>query len=571
MSLRTGRTARARVATDAEVEAELQRLVALGAGTPDVAERLEIARMLRGALGDAASEVDRVLLERIVGLGGTLDQVRVRHDELHTLLMRYQHETWHPAIFRSVVSKVLTDTSEPRVLVTVDGARRIVGVVRELDVATLVPGDEVYLDDERRLVVAASPFGSPPSSDTATLERVLGDGARLLLRWRDELIVADASARLLEAAPREGDLLRWDRSIGMAFERLDRRVERSFLLEEVEETGRDRIGGQDANLERLTDALTCMLLAPERARAYGLGGRQSVLLVGPPGGGKTLLARIAASEIRRIGGQRCRFAVVKPGELESEYVGQTGVRIRALFAELREAARDGHVVLFLDEVESIGRIRGGAVGHHDDKALTSWLTEIDGFGCLTNVAIVAATNRHDLLDPALYERLSDLELHVGRPDMAGARRIFEIHLGADVPYAASLRDETDDPRAALVELAVARLWLPNAGTETHRLRFRDGSSRTVSARELLSGRAIEQLCRAARASAFRRELRGGEPGVARIDVEEAVAATLERLGTLLTPHNCRALLSDLQHDRDVVRIDALQRASVQRHRYRSVA
>lgn len=324
MSLRTGRTARARVATDAEVEAELQRLVALGAGAPDVAERLEIARTLRGALGDAASEVDRVLLERIVGLGGTLDQVRVRHDELHTMLMRYNQEAWHPAIFRSVVSKVLTDTSEPRVLVTVDGARRIVGVVREIDVATLVPGDEIFLDDERRLVVAASPFGSPPSSDTATLERVLGDGARLLLRWRDELIVADASARLLEAAPREGDLLRWDRSMGMAFERLDRRVERSFLLEEVEETGRDRIGGQDANLERLTDTLTCMLLAPERARAYGLGGRQSVLLVGPPGGGKTLLARIAASEIRRLGGRRCRFAVVKPGELESEYVGQTG-------------------------------------------------------------------------------------------------------------------------------------------------------------------------------------------------------------------------------------------------------
>lgn len=93
----------------------------------------------------------------------------------------------------------------------------------------------------------------------------------------------------------------------------------------------------------------------------------------------------------------------------------------------------------------------------------------------------------------------------------------------------------------------------------------------MSARELLSGRAIEQLCRAARASAFRRELRGGEPGVARIDVEEAVAATLERLGTLLTPHNCRAFLSDLPHDLVVVGVDVLQRATAHRHRYRSVA
>jgi hypothetical protein len=492
--------------------------------------------------------------------------VRARHNEMQALLTRYQRETWHPAVFIGVVP----GSDEPRALVTSGGTRRIVGVVRELDVAALRLGDEVYLDDERGLLVAASPFGTPPSADTATLERVLGDGSRLLLRWRDELVVADASARLLESAPRDGDLLRWDRAIGMAFERLDRQAERSYLLDDVPDVGRDRIGGQDENLERVLDALTCTLLAPDRARAYGLGGRQTVLLVGPPGGGKTLLARIAASEVQRIGGRRCRFAVVKPGELESAYVGETGARIRALFAELREAARDGSVVLFLDEVESIGRIRGGVVGRHDDKALTCWLTELDGFAKLDGVAVVAATNRHDLLDPALYERLSDLELHVGRPDMAGARRIFEIHLGADVPYALSLGADSD-PRAALVELAVARLWLPNAGTETHRLRFRDGTSRTVSARELLSGRAIEQLCRTARASAFRRELRGGEPGVARIDVEEAVAATLERLGTLLTPHNCRAHLSDLPHDLDVVRVDALQRATARRHRYRSAA
>lgn len=566
MSLRTERAARARAALDGVAAAELQRLVSLEPGGPDVAERVAHARVLRDALGAGAAEVDRLLFERIADLGATLEQVRARHNEMQALLTRYQRETWHPAVFIGVVPR----SDEPRALVTSGGTRRIVGVVRELDVAALRLGDEVYLDDERGLLVAASPFGTPPSADTATLERVLGDGSRLLLRWRDELVVADAAARLLESAPRDGDLLRWDRAIGMAFERLDRQAERSFLLDDVPDVGRDRIGGQDENLERVLDALTCTLLAPDRARAYGLGGRQTVLLVGPPGGGKTLLARIAASEVQRIGGRRCRFAVVKPGELESAYVGETGARIRALFAELREAARDGSVVLFLDEVESIGRIRGGVVGRHDDKALTCWLTELDGFAKLDGVAVVAATNRHDLLDPALYERLSDLELHVGRPDMAGARRIFEIHLGADVPYAVSLGTDSD-PRAALVELAVARLWLPNAGTETHRLRFRDGTSRTVSARELLSGRAIEQLCRTARASAFRRELRGGEPGVARIDVEEAVAATLERLGTLLTPHNCRAHLSDLPHDLDVVRVDALQRATARRHRYRSAA
>lgn len=564
MSLRIGRAARARGGgLDGVAREDLERLVTLADDGPDLAERLVLAQALRASLGDTAAELDRFLLERMLALGTTIERVRRTQDELKSMLGRYQEGPWYPAVVLGHVPR----SPHPRVVVTSGTGRRVVGVVRDVDAGALSPGDEVYLDGEQGLIVATSPFGLPPSVDTATFERALPDG-RLLLRHRDELAVVAASARIAAGELRDGDLVRWDRATGMVFERLDRQVERSFLLEDVPEVDRRGVGGQDENLRRLLDALSCTLLEPERARRYGLGGRQSILLVGPPGGGKTLLARTAAAEIRRLTGQRCRFAVVKPGEFESPFVGETQARIRACFRELREAARDGHAILFLDEVESAGRIRGGATAQHDDKFLTALLAELDGFSGREGIAIIAATNRKDLIDGALLERLGDLELHVARPDMAGARAIFDIHLGAGVPYAREAGN--DAPREVLVDLAVSRLYGPNGDNELCRLQFRDGTSRIVAARELMSGRAIEQLCRLARAAAFHREVAGEAPGVARCDVEEAVAATLDKLATTLTPRNCRAYLDDLPQDLDVVRVDRL-RARPRRHRYATAA
>jgi proteasome-associated ATPase len=309
-----------------------------------------------------------------------------------------------------------------------------------------------------------------------------------------------------------------------------------------------------------------ILVEPKRAAAYGLTGRNSILMAGPPGCGKTLMARVAVSEIARLTGKKCRFAVVKPAEWESPWVGQTQENIRQCFQSLREVGEDGYAVLFMDEIESIGRIRGGAVSQHSDKFLAALLAELDGFADRRNVAIICATNRKDLLDSALYERLSDLEISVGRPEMTGARAIFQIHLPESVPFHPN-GELAKSTRQELIEHAVSQFYSPNAGNELCTLRFRDGKQRVIVARELASGRLFENVCRSARRSAFLREVRGGVTGVQLSDMQDAVSQTLERMRHTLTINNAQAYLHDLPQDVDVVSVEPIVRKVKQPHKY----
>ena len=326
------------------------------------------------------------------------------------------------------------------------------------------------------------------------------------------------------------------------------------------------MGGQEQALDRLLGALTASLVSPEAARLFLVGDRHSILMWGPPGCGKTLMARVAAAEVSRLSGKRCRFGVVKPGEWEDPFVGVTQQNIRNTFRALKEAAQEGPAVLFLDEIEAVGRIRGEAVGHHSDKFLDALLAELDGFEDRTNVAIVAATNRKDLLDPALLGRLSDAEVQVGRPDLRGAEAILDIHLPAGVPVSPNGK-AAGATRAELIGAAAGRLYGPNAGNELCRLRFRDGRTRTVCACELASGRMLEQVCRDARFRAFQRYVRGGERGVCMEDMDCAVSAAIERLSSALSVRNARAYLADLPQDVDIVAVEPVVRKVSRPHHY----
>jgi len=255
-----------------------------------------------------------------------------------------------------------------------------------------------------------------------------------------------------------------------------------------------------------------------------------------------------------VSGRKCFFGIVKPGEWEDPYVGVTQSNIRACFKEAREAAANGSfAVLFFDEIESIGRIRGSSpVGHHSDKFLAAFLAELDGFEDRSNVAVICATNRKDLIDPSLLERISDLEICVQRPDMRAAREIFDIHLPASIPYSP---DSGADTRGESIERAISSIYGPNAGNKLADVRLRDGKTLRVTARQLVSGRLIEQVCRSARWSALFRDVTGGEPGLRFADMESALSQVMGRLATTLSPQNAHAYLPELPQDVPVAAVD----------------
>jgi len=530
-------------------------------GGMNVDQTVASLQVVRNQSPETSAWVDRALVEAVVVHRRGLKSAQEQISECRDLLEALSAPPLHPAIFRGIVIA----GGESKALVQMGAARRAVSPGEEIDLAALVRGDEVFLNNEQNLIIAVSPDGQPKCGETAMFERRLPDG-RLVLRHHEDPLVVEVSGSLAGAALTAGNAVRFDRNGWMAYEKIELETSRRYLLDEVPNLSLDSVGGHSANLESLLSVLTMILVEPQRAAAYGLTGRNSILMVGPPGCGKTLMARVAVSEIARLTGKKCRFAVVKPAEFESPWVGQTQENIRQCFQSLREVGEDGYAVLFMDEIEAIGRIRGGAVSHHSDKFLAAFLAELDGFADRKNVAIIAASNRKDLLDAALYERLSDLEINVGRPDMKGARAIFQIHLPASVPFYPN-GELAKSTREELIDLAVSKFYSPNAGNELCTLRFRDGKQRIVVARELASGRLFENVCRTALRAAFLRDVRGGAAGVQWCDMQDATSQTIERMRTILTIHNAHAYLADLPQDVDVVSVEPVVRKVKQPHHY----
>jgi SpoVK/Ycf46/Vps4 family AAA+-type ATPase len=284
-----------------------------------------------------------------------------------------------------------------------------------------------------------------------------------------------------------------------------------------------------------------------------------------------MMARICAAELRRITGRRCVFAVVRPGEWLNSYVGETERAIRDTFTALREAiGTDGMAVLFIDEIETIGAHRGRAGNHHHDRFLGTLLAEIDGFRDRGEIAIVDATNRKDMLDPALADRLCSIDIEVQRPDLRGAREIFGVHLPEQLRFHANGRMPMET-REAMIDRAATRLYAPNADNEVCHIHFRGGNKQTVGARDLVSGRMIAQICESACDRALERHVAGGDEGLRLEDIDHAVDEALERMGSMITLASARSYLASLPQDIDMVRVERVARKVKSSIRYARVA
>jgi hypothetical protein len=545
-----------RPARNSDLNEALAAFTAPHANPAELDAKLERAAALR-ASPEASRELDRGLFDGYQRLFRHFNQARSDQQELRGLLDKMAAPPWHPGLVLGSVEVGATQ----RVLVYVGTATRVVEIAPEVDGASLGCGVPVFLSSEQNLVIARDPRPLRGAGETARFERVTDDG-RVALRARDEEWLVDAVADLDLATLRPGDRVRWHRAAGLAIERCEQSEAAPFLIDEVPDLSLAAVGGDGRTVTRLLDVLSGSLLEPARAQRYGLDGRNSVLLEGPPGTGKTLITRVVAAEIGRRSGKRCRLAVVNPGAWESPWVGETEANMRAVFRTLREAAEpDGLAILFFDEVESVARARGGMASQIHDKFLGALLAELDGFGRRGNIAVVAATNRKDLLDPAFRSRMAD-EITVGRPDRREARGIFGVHLAETLPFAVGTT------RTAMIEAALTRLYAPNAEAPLCQLQFRDGTRRAVFARELLSGRLIERICVRARELAFAAEATREEAaGICEDDLLCAVEEAVQRLATTLSARNARSHLMELPEDLDVVRVEPTPRPVTRSHRY----
>ncbi len=411
----------------------MERLNAVGEGAPSLEEKCGIAAMLR-SLPEGSQRLDRMLIGERDRFRIGLQEAQGNQEKMKELLDKMTAPPWHTGIYLCGVKDDNGETGGGRrVMVYHAGSRRVVSLADGLDADSLTLGDEVFLNNEMTFVLGKAPSGISRVGETAVFDRYTADG-RLILKFRDDELIADAAGGLQSVKLENGDQVRWDRPAWIAYEKIERAAGQRCFLDEVPDVRPEQVGGQRDTLNALLAALTTTLVAPETARVYGLGGRCSILLVGPPGCGKTLMARVAAAEIARLTGRKCRFAVVKPSAWENPFVGVTQQNIRNDFRALREAAREGLAVLFLDEIECVGRVRGSAVGHHSDKFLASLLAELDGFSGREEIALISATNRRELVDPALLERVSDLELAVKRPDRRGRGRLSKSTFRKGCPF-----------------------------------------------------------------------------------------------------------------------------------------
>ncbi|MGD0736460.1 MAG: ATP-binding protein [Terracidiphilus sp.] len=546
----------------------LEEVVNAEEGALPLDERLAVLTRLRESGIENGTVIDRFLVERITRLHEALSEVREQHGELRDLISNLTAPPYFPAIF-------LTTANTPHVqgaLVQTDNERRVVQLAEGITPEQLAPGDEVFLSHERNFVIAKSMSPGFLTGEVAAYSRSTADG-RLVLRSRDEEIVVLAKSALCDAGLKIGDGIRFSRSAGLAFEKIEASKGEEFFLEATPSDTFDEVGGLDREIESLKRLITLHNFHSAAASRYRLPRKRSVLMEGPPGNGKTKVARATCNWLAGMSRSgRSRFINVKPGGLNSMWYGATEQRYREIFRIAREAAAaepEVPVVMFWDEVDAIGGSRGESVHRIDDRMLNAFMAELNGLEDRGNIVILAATNRLDALDPALLRpgRLGDLVLHFPQPRGKAARAILGRHLPAAIPYAPCAAG-SGASRDALLDQAVAQLFAQSSDTELANLTLRDGKHRLVRAADLVSGAQLESIAQAALERACVREAEGGPAGVSSADMNAAISDFFLAAPRALTSRNARNYLRDLPQDVDVVRVDLIERKVTHPHRYR---
>ena len=411
----------------------------------------------------------------------------------------------------------------PTVDVLAAGRRMRVALSPLVSLGACEPGLGVLLN-ENYVVVALLDYER--TGEVATVKEVVDHDRVLTVGRSDEERVLLLSGRLRRERPKPGDAVTVDHRTGFALEPVARTDVEQLVLEEVPDVSYSDVGGLGPQIEAIRDAVELPHIHPEIFREHGLHPPKGILLYGPPGNGKTLIAKAVARSLAersaaKAGRSRAEgyFLNIKGPELLDKYVGETERQIRSIFANAREqAARGVPVVVFFDEMDSLFRVRGSGLSSDVETTIVpQLLTEIDGVEKLDNVMVVGATNREDMIDPAVLRpgRL-DVKIRIDRPDREGAREIFSLYVTEDLP-----QREDDVARAGsraaaaeeLVRAAVERMYAREPDTEFLTITHKDGSRETLYFADYASGAVIRNVVDRAKKQAIKTLLTTGRRGL----------------------------------------------------------
>ncbi len=464
----------------------------------------------------------------------------VQNDKLATVLEEAREQL---SVLRAEVDKL---TSPPNNFGTVtsvndDGTVDIMTGNRKLRVAAqpavevklLQKGQEVLLNESFTIIDIRN---FDPTGEVVRVREKLEDGRLVVIAHADDEKVVSMADLMTDVKVRAGDFVRIDPRAGLVVERLARPEVEELVLEEIPDVTYEQVGGLVSQIEEIRDAVELPYLHRDLFSRYGLVPPKGILLYGPPGCGKTLIAKAVANSLatavaERTGHPDARsyFLNIKGPELLNKWVGETERQIRLIFQRAKEKSDEGvPVIVFFDEMDSLFRTRGSGISSDVESTIVpQLLSELDGVESLRNVMVIGASNREDLIDPAILRpgRL-DVKIKISRPDTAAARQIFKIYLSGDLPLdadeLAACDGDVERMFHEIIESTVAAMYSEGEENRFLEVTYANGDREVLYFKDFSSGAMIENIVRRAKKDAIKREIAGGGSGIRRTDLLAAI-------------------------------------------------